>query len=195
MLYEMKLKDGRAERTRRSKDTIVEALLSLYKDGNFVPTAQEVADRSGMGIRTVFRHFNEMESLFIAGDTLLHKLYDDKTAPILDGSLEQRCQQLVDLRAKNCARICPYIMAAQAQAWKYKILKSNYRKLCAVFKKRMLIFIPELNNQPQAVIDSVELILSFESWQRLRHIQKLSQKESKAIMLRTLRAVMNTPAS
>ena len=74
--------DGRSERTRRSKDRIVEALLNLYSDGILVPTAQEVADRSGLGIRTVFRHFNEMESLFIAGDNFLHKKFADKTIEI-----------------------------------------------------------------------------------------------------------------
>ena len=192
MSSEVKSKDGRVERTRRSKDSIVEALLSLYKDGNLVPTAQEVADRSGMGIRTVFRHFNEMEALFIAGDTLLHKRYNNKSTPSPDSSLEERCEELADLRVKNYARIRPYIMAAHAQAWKYRILRSNYRKLCTELRERMLIFIPELNTKPQFCIDTAELTLSFESWQRLRYIQNLSQKDTKAAMLSALKAILHS---
>lgn len=186
-------KDGRSERTRQSRDRIVEALLSLYSDGILVPTAQEVADRSGLGIRTVFRHFNEMEALFTAGDSVLHKKFATKAIAAPVGSLDERCVQLVNLRAKNCARIKPYILASKAQAWKYKILRANYRKLCAMFKQRMFFYIPELESSPKASVDSAELVLSFESWHRLRHLQKLSQKETKDIMLMSLKAILDTP--
>jgi AcrR family transcriptional regulator len=190
MQHTDKPKDGRTERARRSKDAIVKALLSLYKDGILVPTAQEVADCSGMGIRTVFRHFNDMEALYIAGDKLLYTLLEDKTAPEPGSSLEQRCVQLIDLRARSCARIRPYVLAAQAQAWKYKILRSNYQKLCNVFRERMLTFIPELRQKDAAVIEAADLMLSFETWNRLRNLQKLSQKSTKAIMLNSLKTIV-----
>lgn len=186
-------KDGRAERTRQSRDRIVEALLSLYSDEILVPTAQEVADRSGLGIRTVFRHFNEMEALFTAGDSYLHKKFASKAIAGPVGSLDDRCAQIVDLRVKSCARIRPYILASKAQAWKYKVLRSNYRKLCDIFKQRMFFYIPELKNESKASIDLAELMLSFETWHRLRHLQKLSQKETKDIMLTSLKAILNTP--
>ena len=67
--------DGRALRTKKSRRAIIEATLGLYADGILVPTAQLVADRSGLGMRTVFRHFSEMEKLFVEGDKLLYERF------------------------------------------------------------------------------------------------------------------------
>jgi hypothetical protein len=57
----------------------------------------------------------------------------------------------------------------------------------------MFFYIPELKNESKASIDLAELMLSFETWHRLRHLQKLSQKETKDIMLTSLKAILNTP--
>src|SRR5262245_66569994 len=56
--------DGRVRRGQRSGQAIVEALVGLVGDGILEPTAQQVAARAGVGIRTVFRRFSDMESLF-----------------------------------------------------------------------------------------------------------------------------------
>jgi len=40
------------------------ALVGLVGDGVLEPTAQQVAARAGVGIRTVFRRFSDVESLF-----------------------------------------------------------------------------------------------------------------------------------
>ena len=56
--------DGRVQRSQRSRKGIVDALLVLMKAGNYIPTAQQVADEAGISIRTVFRHFSEMELLY-----------------------------------------------------------------------------------------------------------------------------------
>src|SRR5690349_22289922 len=63
--------DGRVRRGERSRDAIVGALFDLIGGGVLQPTAQQVADRAGVGIRSVFRHFTEMDSLYAAMDTRL----------------------------------------------------------------------------------------------------------------------------
>ena len=44
--------------------------------GALVPTAQQIADRAGVGIRSFFRHFADMDSLFLAADELLISSYE-----------------------------------------------------------------------------------------------------------------------
>ena len=56
--------DGRLQRSERSRQAIVQALLGLVGEGVLEPTAEQVAARADVGIRTVFRHFSDMESLF-----------------------------------------------------------------------------------------------------------------------------------
>ena len=49
--------DGRRLRSERTRLSIVEAALALQEEVVLVPTAQQIADRAGLPIRTFFRHF------------------------------------------------------------------------------------------------------------------------------------------
>lgn len=60
--------DGRRLRSERSQQAIVDASHALISEGNLIPTAQQIADRAGVGIRSFFRHFADMETLFEAVD-------------------------------------------------------------------------------------------------------------------------------
>lgn len=183
-------KDGRAARAKRSRQKIIEATLDLYTDGIYVPTAQLVADRSGLGIRTVFRHFSEMEQLFIEGDKMLHARFAalPKVTPV--GDLENRLSQLIDLRMDNCERFAPFIRAAQAQMWRYKELRKNYRKIVKIQRQRLFEFLPELETFDPVTQDAAEIAISFELWNRLRHTQKKSRAATKQIMHKTLASLL-----
>ena len=56
--------DGRRARSERSKQAIIDAALALMEEGNLIPTAQQISDRAGVGIRSFFRHFEDMDTLF-----------------------------------------------------------------------------------------------------------------------------------
>ena len=60
------LKDGRRRRARNNRQRIVAAMIELIGEGHITPGAEDVAARAGVGLRTVFRHFNDMESLYAA---------------------------------------------------------------------------------------------------------------------------------
>ena len=66
--------DGRVRRGERSRGAIVEALHALIGAGDLAPTAQQVAERAGVGLRSVFRHFRDMESLFAEVDALVTEM-------------------------------------------------------------------------------------------------------------------------
>src|SRR5690242_3251648 len=56
--------DGRTARTERTNGAVVEAYLSLIEEGDLRPSANRIADRAGVSLRTVFHHFEDMEKLF-----------------------------------------------------------------------------------------------------------------------------------
>jgi IclR helix-turn-helix domain len=58
--------DGRARRRLHSYERAVDALLDLLEAGNPAPTAQEIAARSGISVRTVFRLTEDIETLHAA---------------------------------------------------------------------------------------------------------------------------------
>jgi len=102
--------DGRERRSARSREAIVRALFELIGKGVLRPTAQQVAESAGVGIRSVFRHFADMESLFAE----MHARLQAGAVPILrgdpmQGPLDRRARALVDRRVEffeeNASRI------------------------------------------------------------------------------------------
>ena len=59
-----KQRDGRRSRTIETRKRIVHAVTELVREGKVAPTAEEVSARADVGLRTVFRHFDDMDSLY-----------------------------------------------------------------------------------------------------------------------------------
>ena len=75
--------DGRKVRRRNNRRRIVAAMLELVRDGAISPGAEEVAERAGVGLRTVFRHFDDMESLYREmAEAMRHELQPLVAAPL-----------------------------------------------------------------------------------------------------------------
>ena len=84
--------DGRINRSKTTLNKIVAATISLLRKNNNgqIPTAQEIAVKSGVGIRTVFRHIDDMEGLIEEVNrryltilrAILQKIIQNKTAKI-----------------------------------------------------------------------------------------------------------------
>ena len=90
--------DGRRQRSERSQVAIVEAALMLISEEKQVPTAQQIADRAGVSIRSFFRHFADMDALFLSADEMLGASYETLFA-VSDrsGTLSQRISHAVEL--------------------------------------------------------------------------------------------------
>src|SRR5436305_14693782 len=111
--------DGRVRRAERSGQAIVDALLELVGDGILEPTAQQVAARAGVGIRTVFRRFSDVESLFAE----LGARVQAEALPLLvggrpSGDLTERARALAGQRATFFERIAPYKRAGNLKRWR-----------------------------------------------------------------------------
>jgi AcrR family transcriptional regulator len=179
--------DGRIQRSERSQRVIIEAFLSLCEQGILVPTAQQVADEAGVGIRTVFRHFSDMESLFITADKLLYQRFQSLFEFKPEGSLEQRIEELVTSRANGFEAVAPYVRSTLGQTWRYPRLESNYLKLCHILRKQLLEGFPELKAVSKAVIAAADTAVSFECWNRLRlHSSRQASKTAMQLLLTSI---------
>ena len=57
------LTDGRNQRRDRNREAVVRALLELYREGNLGPSADEIAARAGISARSLFRYFDDVDTL------------------------------------------------------------------------------------------------------------------------------------
>ena len=183
--------DGRVRRGERSRQAIVAALLDLIGSGVLQPTAQQVADRAGVGIRSVFRHFSEMDSLFAAMDVRLA----GEAARILEGSvragsLAERVSRLVRQRATLFERVGPYKRSANLQRWRSAFLQDRHLRMQRVLRADLLQWLPELDGAPADLVEAVDLATSFDAWDRLRNDRQLNQKVAMAAVERTVSALL-----
>ena len=175
--------DGRRQRSERSQTAIIEAALSLMDEGTLVPTAQQIADRAGVGIRSFFRHFADMDSLFLAADDMLLSSYealfevDDRT-----GALASRVARAIDLYGNAFEKLRPIILCTQAQLWRSPKLHENYAWHQKRLRKELELWLPEVAELPKDRREAVHAVASFSMWNRLREFQGLSIKTSADIV-------------
>jgi AcrR family transcriptional regulator len=177
--------DGRLLRSERSRDAIVQALFDLVGDGILQPTAEQVAEQAGVGIRTVFRHFSDMESLFVAMVARLQA----EALPLLradrrEGSLEARARGLVRQRVPFFERVAPYKRSASLMRWHSDFLRAQHLALARALRVDLVQWFPELEEAPADLVEALDLVTSFEAWDRLRGEQRLGRSRALAAMER-----------
>jgi AcrR family transcriptional regulator len=183
--------DGRRLRSERSRQTIIEAMLSLVEEGILVPTAQQVSERAGVGIRSVFRHFSDMESLFATADIEIRDQYQGLfSGGNREGSLQERLLHAVEQRAIAYEATSSYLLTTKAQLWRYPILREQYARTQRQLRKDLDDWLPELKTLSSEDRELVDAVSSFEHWHRLREQQGLNKKTSVRLTIQLLQLIL-----
>jgi AcrR family transcriptional regulator len=185
--------DGRVLRSERSREIIAGALFELVGEGHPEPTAQQVAERAGMGIRTVFRLFSDMEALYATLDArlLAEVMPMLRDAPPEGADLGERATALVADRAALFERVAPYKRASNLKRGRSPFLADQHRKLVRQLRARLLHWLPELHGAPADLVEALDQATSFEAWDRLRSDQRLGRPRARAAMERAVKALVN----
>ena len=183
--------DGRALRGARNRERIVEALLALVREGELLPTAEQVSQRAGVGTRTVFRHFDDMESLNSEMQTAIQR----EVRPLLDappekGSLEHRARSLIERRVAIFERIAPFMRSAAMQRWNTPYLQRNHLRTVSRLRADLRRWLPEVSDLSEPLAEALELATSFEAWNRLRTDQRLGRERAEAVLQAAVLALL-----
>ena len=185
--------DGRRQRGERTRQAIIEAALSLQEEGVLVPTAQQISDRAGVLIRSFFRHFDDMETLFKAADDQLRDSYEALfIGGDRDGFLEERVNRAVERRSAAFEKLKNIFLGTKAQLWRYEMLRKNYARNQRGLRKDLEAWLPELTGLPEVECESIHAIASFEMWNRLRSEQGLSETASISVVKSTLISLLSS---
>ena len=184
--------DGRLLRSERSRQRIADALYELIGEGELAPSAQRVADRAGLGIRTVFRLFTDMEALYA---TINERLEADvapfqRIAPTEGASLDERLEAMIAARVGLYDRFGPYLRATHRLRDRSEFLAGEFRKLVLTLRERLLLWLPELERAPAELVEALDQATSFEAWDRLRIEQRLSRPRAQSTLHFAARALV-----
>ena len=182
MTRESQESDGRRRRGLDSRDRIVGALLDLMREGEVAPGAERVAARAEVGLRTVFRHFRDMDSLYAEmSRTIEGELADLVSQPLEAGDEAGRLKEIVSRRAEAYERIFPFKHASTAHRHRSKFLARGHALMVIELRQALAGDLPVASTSSR-LLEALDLLLSFEAWSRLRREQGLSREDAEAIL-------------
>ena len=169
--------DGRFARSQKTKDAIVKALLKLLKDTPF-PTAEQVAKESKIGLRTVYRQFKDMESIYLS----LHEecLYSLKQMFKSEINHEKSFEERINLAI--CERLAIYseyetlFIATISNSARLPTLANQVTESYQIMRERFIKIVPEIKNLSTIKSDLLFTRILFPSWFSLRKVLKHNQK-------------------
>lgn len=166
--------DGRRLRSQNSRNAIVAAMLELVAEGRITPSAEEVASRAGVGLRTVFRHFTAMESLYAAMTGRLAEHYEMWLIPFDSTEWQGQLVEAIERRTATYERLLPFKRAGDAHRHMSPAIQAEHARMLGMMRQRLRSFLPREITDNMARFETIDLMLSFEAWQRLRDEQGLS---------------------
>ncbi len=185
------LGDGRRERSRSSRSKIVAALLDLVGKGDVSPSAARVAEVAGVGLRSVFRHFEDMDALYREmGEVIEARILPILLRPPVGATWKDRILDLAERRAKVFETIMPYRISANLRRFESPYLMHDYRRMLRFEGESIEAYLPEAVRADAAGARGLNVILSFQTWRLLRHDQELPVAEAKAVVRRLLGAAL-----
>lgn len=166
--------DGRRARGLRTRDAIVGALLDLIGSGESAPTAQRIADRAGVSVRSVYQHFTDVEGLYADASARLNTIVSSMRHPIDPAwPRERRVEEYVSQHAAVLEAITPFSRAARLMEQSSKVIQSNRAALQREHRERLSsVFGQELNatREPArtVLLNALDAATSWSAWEHLR---------------------------
>jgi AcrR family transcriptional regulator len=187
--------DGRRLRSEVSRLRIVEAMIALVSEGLTMPPAEAVAARAGVGLRTVFRLFEDMDGLYRGMQAVMtERLGGLLERPIEASDWHEAINILIDRRAVAFEMILPLQIAADSARTRSAALRDGRIRLIRGQRDTLLDALPAAIQGDPELVQALELALSFEAWRRLRTDQGADIAQARAVMRRIARALVGDTA-
>lgn len=184
--------DGRVQRSVRSRERIVEAVMALVQEGELLPTGEQVALRADVGLRTVFRHFEDMDSLHADVQARVEKLARPiLDEPVPDGPLEERVHAFVSRRGNAFERIAPFRRSGNLLEWRSAFIREERAKMAVGLRSQLREVFPEVPGLAAPLRHALEVMTSFEAWDRMRTDQGLGKERAQEAMRAGMLALLN----
>ena len=189
--------DGRRARREQNRAAVLDALAELYREGNYEPSAAEIAERAGLSPRSLFRYFDDVDDLNRA--TIDQQL--ERARPLLavdarpGDPTATKVERLVEARLRLYDAIAPVARAARICAWRHPVIARQVASSRSYLRHQLeRLFAPELDalgpERAPAVLAAMDALCSFEAADLLRVDQRLSRAQAAAALVQTLTTLL-----
>jgi TetR/AcrR family transcriptional regulator of autoinduction and epiphytic fitness len=187
--------DGRTARATRTRTAIVDAHLALIGEGDLKPTGERIAERAGVSLRALWANFKDMEALFAAsGERLLKRQLDEHRPVSPTLPLAVRVDEFCRQRVKMLEFIAPSARAAAIkEPFSASLQRNRARHIAVVRAELEVLFASELDGAGpgrEHLLVALTVASTWSAWSMLRDELELSLDDGRAIMARTLTALL-----
>jgi len=177
------LPDGRRQRSERSRQLIIDALIKLIQSGMMSPSAADVAEEANVSLRTVFRHFEDMDALYRGmGVQLSCEILPMVMKPFQAGDWKSQFQELIDRRADIFERIMEIRVCSSLRRFRSAYLMEDHRQFHGLERSGVVALLPEEVAADNVFVSALDNIVSFDLWRRMRQEQGMSIAEAKDVV-------------
>jgi AcrR family transcriptional regulator len=191
--------DGRSMRKERSRQAVVDAILALLAQGVAQPTAQQIADASGVSLRSIFRIFDDIEAVHATAAATQAERIASLLVPLAtDGDVDARIDALVTNRLQVFDSIAAVRRYAIRLAPKSPRITSELARSTSVFRSQVAeVFAMELGrlapHERDVLLDALDVALGFETYDALRSGRGSSPERTREAMALTIRSLVTAP--
>lgn len=193
--------DGRTARRDRNRDLVLDAVIELFTEDRLAPNAADVAERSGVSLRSVYRYYEDLDALVRAAIAR----HAERVAPLLDvpdlgkGPLEERVARFVACRIRLYEAAAPAARASLLRTPVNPLLHAQIERVRETLRRQTeAMFAPELSGMTaprrRAVTAAADTLLQFESAEHLRVRLGYSAAQTSDILRRSLTALLTNTA-
>lgn len=188
--------DGRRKRGDQSRRKIVDAMIALVREGEMSPSAAEVAERADVGLRTVFRHFDEMEILYREiAEVTRARILPALNKPYAGRTWQENLDELIARRISLYEDIMPLKVAGSVLRFRSPFLMEDYNEHLRMERKTLRQVLPDAVVEDRDLFRALEMVTSFQAWRRLRQDQGLGLSEATRVMNRLVAGLLPSSGS
>lgn len=190
--------DGRTARRDRNREAVLDAALELFGEGELTPSATQVAERSGVSLRSVYRYYEDLEELLRA--SIERSAARNAELFALDrlgeGPVEDRIERIVAQRRALYAAVGGMARAAVVRARTSELIRAQVeRQMARLRAQAAAMFAPELDALPaearRETADALAVALGLEAMEQLHIAIGRDDAQAAAVQRRLLRALLS----
>jgi AcrR family transcriptional regulator len=191
--------DGRTARRGRNSDAVLDTVHEMFVEGNFSPSVEDVAARSGVSLRSVYRYFEDTEAL-------LHRAIERRIAlvgelygleALGEGTQPERILALVNQRLVLHTKLAPTIRAAVLRAPFSPQIAAQVRQRRQLLAEQVAAqFAVEVKARDKArgeeLVACVDALCSFETIEQMRVRRGLSLNRTRRALVSGATALLSS---
>jgi AcrR family transcriptional regulator len=182
--------DGRKLRSLASRERIIEALIALIDEENDPPSAENIAARAGVGLRSVFRHFGDMDSLYTAVMDRIGRRYLHMMEPYQSPGWPDQVRESLARRMTLFQGGLGYRRAADMYRSGLNLARAGRRTFDQMLRARLESVIPEALRSETLWFEQLDQWLSMDCYASLRDRRGMDHADAVAVITVAVEALV-----